>query len=159
MKYTLLILLMFPIFSFAQSSPASLWCASECNAAGDEKKNTKAIFMAKNQKISTRSLVIDDAKELKFELRILFVLPEGKVSKDQKKSIKNTVKELNSAFESANISFSIDEIESVTSELKVEDLTENAYDPYLGFSELFDKEDKISIYIFDYNKELGFKPF
>jgi len=82
-------------------------------------------------------------------------LPEGKVSKDQKKSIKNTVKELNSAFESANISFSIDEIESVTSELKVEDLTENAYDPYLGFSELFDKEDKISIYIFDYNKVIS----
>lgn len=155
MKYILFLFLSLPISLISQTSPASLWCASQCDAAGDEKKNTLAIFNKMSKQLDFRSLTIqDNLEEIEFKLRVVFVLPDRKASSEEKKNVKSMLSTLNEAFEKSNISFKLCKIENVSSPLKVEDLTENGYQPYLEFSEIHDKEDVITIYIFDYNKEL-----
>jgi len=116
MKYLTILLLTLPISLISQSAPASLWCASKCDIAGDEKKNTKTIFMERNARASTRSLTTDlDMDELVFPLRLAFVNPEGKATKEDKKKAKEAIG---------------------------------------NFSDQHDVDDQISLYIFDYRRDL-----
>lgn len=154
MKYLILLLICLPMDIYSQTSPSSLWCASECDAAGDEKKNTSFIYKKMNQS-KTRSLTFsDDMKEIEFKLRVVFVLENGKATSEHKMGLKSTVETLNEAFKPSNMSFKLCKTETINSPLKVEDLTHDGYQPYLDFSVLHDKEDIITIYVFDYNKEL-----
>jgi len=155
MKHLAALFLLLPLSMISQSAPASLWCASKCDLAGDEKKNTKTIFMERNNRAKTRSLTIDmDMSEMVFPLRLAFVNPEGEVTKADKQKAKEAITNLNEAFAKANIKFEIDKIEGIASQMKVSDLQHNAYDPYLTFSDANDVSDQISLYIFDYRRDL-----
>jgi len=155
MKYLTILLLTLPISLISQSAPASLWCASKCDIAGDEKKNTKTIFMERNARASTRSLTTDlDMDELVFPLRLAFVNPEGKATKEDKKKAKEAIGNVNEAFAQANIKFEVSSVEGIADEMKVSDLQNDGYSPYLTFSDQHDVDDQISLYIFDYRRDL-----
>lgn len=125
-------------------------CKSNCKAAGDEMKNTKLIYGSRSD-VKLRSL--NRGSKIRFPLRILIAnlqssrpIPEIE--------IRNSISKLNSGFSSANIEFYIDKIENVKTDFSIEVLSDNNYELYKSFSQKHDKQDLISVYVFDYNKTL-----
>jgi len=128
------------------------WCQSQCDAAGDEKENTKSIFMKRN--IMSRSLTTEEFTSKKFSLMIYIVNSRGDISSAEKQRIRTTIDYLNIAFSKTLISFDIKSINAIASDLFIDDLMTQDYQPYLNFSATHDSPDHISIYIFDIGRDL-----
>ena len=124
------------------------WCLSECNAAGDEKGNTERVHeLEKDGTVATNSTLI-------FPLRIAVVADINAPIYLPIKSIENTIDILNEGFKEAAVKFEIEQIDTIFSPLKISDLREDGYVAYREFSRLYDKPDIITLFFFDYDKNL-----
>jgi hypothetical protein len=142
------ILLFICLQSFGQISERKQWCTSKCNGAGDEKRNTKSLYAV--TKLNTPSKL--NSKK-KFPLRVAIVnTPTSNTI--NKNLIEATIKKLNIGFASAKISFELNKIEYISSPHTIEVLSENGYYLYNEFSTKYDDPKIITIFIFDYDKNL-----
>ena len=153
MKKIFPILLTAFIFSHCKTTHhEGAWCQSECNAAGDEKQNTELI-----EKIRKN---IDPGDEtfgneiLVFPLRIgVVVNPVGPIFVEAG-FIEKTVDILNGGFTNAFIRFEIAKVDTIFSPLLISDLSKEGYAPYQQFSAEHDLPNMISLFLFDYDKNL-----
>ncbi len=151
-KITLLFIATF-IFSYCKTtSQHSDWCQSKCNAAGDEKSNTELIKKIREN--------IDPNDEnfgneiLTFPLRIGIVTDIIEPIYVDHNLIKTTVAILNEGFANTFIQFEVAKIDTIFSSLLITDLSKDGYLPYSQFSSDHDLPDMISLFLFDYDKNL-----
>ncbi|HFA50323.1 MAG TPA: hypothetical protein ENJ95_15025 [Bacteroidetes bacterium] len=146
MKNIFFLLSVFFVFSNCKT-PAqhSDWCLSECNAAGDEKKNTETI--EKNKKPLGNDILV-------FPLRVGIVVNPAAPIYIDRQLIKKTVAILNEGFADAFITFDLIKIDTLFSTAKISELQSNGYMPYRQFSQEHDLPNTISLYLFDYEKDL-----
>ena len=141
------------IFSNCKTTmPHDTWCQSECNAAGDEKSNTELI-----EKIRKN---IDPNDEnfgneiLTFWLRVGVVTDRSTPIYVSQNEIEKTVAILNEGFTNAFVRFELVDVETVYSPLLISDLSKDGYQPYRQFSLENDRPDIITLFLFDYDKDL-----
>lgn len=91
---------------------------------------------------------------LQFPLRIGIVQLDSTERKVKQADISLTIHHLNNAFFYAGIQFYISRIDWLESPYVISDLSSNAYQPYIKFSEQYDLEDTISLFVFDYDPDL-----
>jgi hypothetical protein len=151
------------LWTRTQSVIQKPWCGSSCNAAGDEIKNTKLVYMRRSaftpvnrsanvaNSLTPKTETSDKGKVLVFPLRIGIIDETKSVSET---SIKKTVDILNTGFKAANIQFKISKIDFIPSDLKLEDMYENNYELYRQFSASHDKKDEITVYLFTHRNDL-----
>lgn len=127
------------------------WCASQCNAAGDEKGNTKRLCkeIEHNRALGR---VLEGKKQL-IPLRIGFVQRDTSETEVTKELVQNAVNNLNKSFVKTNLLFYVDRIDVICSEIKLEELSQNGYKVYDAFSKAYDLPNTISIFVFDFDEE------
>jgi hypothetical protein len=96
--------------------------------------------------------------ELAAPITLRFPLRIGVISNDAKKMqtidrerIIHTIDYLNDGFYGSHVEFYIDTIETIPTPELIEDLSQDGYLPYIQFSRKHDRDDVISLYLFDYN--------
>jgi len=127
------------------------WCGSQCDAAGDEKRNTSKVFsdmekyniLANKEKIAKKTI----------PLRIAFVQEDTAQIEFDSILLYQAIENLNASFANTNILFTVDSIELIRSELKLEQLSKQRYAAYNSFSKEHDIADMLTIYVFDFDKE------
>lgn len=148
MKKLLPLLLLAPLlFSFCKT-PLNGWCGSKCNAAGDEKKNTEMVH-----EMETSGTVPTDGP-LVFPLRIAVVVNPAYPVYVPEASVRNTIDILNKGFRQAAVQFEILRIDTLFSPYKIADLQADGYELYRQFSQENDLPATISLFFFDYERDL-----
>ena len=141
------------LFSYCKTtSQHGTWCQSQCNAAGDEKANTELV-----EKIRENIDPDDESfgsEVLTFPLRVSMVTDQVEPIFVDIKLIEKTVDILNEGFASSFIKFDLVEIDTVYSPLLISDLSKDGYRPYRQFSLVHDRPDIITLFLFDYDKDL-----
>lgn len=123
------------------------WCLSKCDLAGDERENTKLIFMrARNAAIKNS---IGFRSELRFPLRIGIVQQDSTDIHLKESKVRTALSRLNEAFKPAGIIFYIDRVDVILSTLYMDDLPTDNYVRYNEFSDRYDLPDMISLYVFE----------
>ncbi len=98
--------------------------------------------------------LLENVDTLKFPLRFVFVQQENFIpTKSTEDSLASVIEKLNYAFKNTAISFYLHQIDTITSALKIEDLSQNQNNLYDKFSAKNDLSDLISVYILDHKKE------
>lgn len=141
-----LIFLVFFSLIFFNCKTQSEWCMSNCNAAGDEKGNTEMVHDMEG-KVEADNVLI-------FPLRIVVVTDISNPIYLSRGTIQNTINILNEGFEPAMVKFEIARVDTIFSELKLEDLRDNGYKKYREFTRLYDLPEIISLFFFDYDLDL-----
>ena len=150
-----------------QSQTQDNWCASECNMAGDEKKNSMQVFsyiqqsqeIANANSLTTRSNGIIDRntqisdKMIHFPIRIVIVDNDIMQLDLMKDKARQAIKKLSTSYEPANMLFTVDTIEVLKSQVYLEDLYVDGYARYNSFSFEHDRDDVITLYVFEHGKE------
>jgi hypothetical protein len=131
----------------AQIIERKVWCITTCNSAGDEKENTKDLYGSRGIVATLRGGI------KKFPLQIV-VINTPKSKKVSENEIRNTIKKLNTGFAQTSIEFSVDAIKEVSENITIEVLSENNYAEYKRVSSKYDKQDQITVFIFDYDPNL-----
>ena len=126
------------------------WCQSKCDSAGDERENTMDLYSHRD---SLGNEVLDKPISY-FPLRIGVVNHPLEAIPVAESRIIKTVEILNAAFAAAKIQFEIARIDQLQSPFRIEELSDDLYQPYLDFSDQNDLDNTISLYLFDYNPEL-----
>ncbi len=152
---TILFLYLLGAFSLSLSGQSVIetknWCLSRCDLVGDEKTNAELIYL----KLANDSIKnYNSSKEvLRFPLRLGIVQRDSLNIDLREIRVRNAIHRLNQAFKPVGIAFFIDRVDVILSGLYIEDLSENLYQPYNDFSDRYDLDSIISIYIFDHKKD------
>lgn len=127
------------------------WCLSRCDLVGDERNNTELLYLQlKNDSISQLGQ-FDSIKRIPLRVGII---QEDTVDVEIKEIvIRRAIDNLNKSFDGSNFLFYIERVDVIISKLKLEDLSENFYDPYNAFSDKYDEPNILSIYIFNHRDE------
>ena len=142
----------FIFFNCKTTSHTGEFCQSECNAAGDEKRNTELIEkIRKNIEFNSDEF---GTEVLTFPLRVSIVTSASDPVYADTALIRHTVDILNDGFTNAFIHFKLIRIDTIYSTLLISDLVKNGYQPYRTFSSRHDLPDTITLYLFDYDKNL-----
>ena len=145
----ILISLFFTIHIQAQVVETKNWCTSKCDMVGDELENTNSIFetlLKDSSQINRHQGAV-----LEFPLRIGLIQSGDSLSLDANLHLINqAVDGLNKSFKDVGFSFFVAQTDIIKSPLRIEELSENGYEPYDQFSDTYDIKDMISIYVFDY---------
>lgn len=152
MKLLLTFLALFLVATLqAQVHEDKNWCIINCDPS-IHKENRDIIY----SKVDNDSLVNELLKleKPKFPLRFAFVKEEAFIPDElTTQSINRVVNDLNHSYRFAHFEFYLDTIEVITSEAKLEDLSQNRFEVYDGFSEENDKKDQITVYVLDHKKD------
>jgi len=154
MRILSIFILLFTVSStsvYSQVLETKNWCLSKCDAAGDEKANFELVSL-KMKNDSIKNLHANDAK-LKVPLRIGIIQTDTQDVEIKELTIRKGIDKLNESFAGTNLIFYIKKTDVIYSELKLEDLSQNAYEPYNKFSRQYDLENILSIYIFDHRDD------
>ena len=137
---------------FAQDEHESkIWCRVNCDPELHT-ENTKLIY----GQVSDEAIVKKLEKESKlcFPVRFAFVRENKKgISKESKKRFRKVIEDLNYAFINSKIKFKLNDVVELESTAKLEDLSENSFNMYNEFSNQYDLESQITVYIMDHRKE------
>ena len=125
------------------------WCMSKCDAAGDEMQNAKMLYGELLKEGASRA----NLPSLRFPLRFGVVRQANATTDFDNRLLNKVIVDLNHAFESAGFTFYIDRIDVLVSDLYIEQLSDDFYQPYNAFSAEHDIQDMISVYIFDHGHE------
>ena len=128
------------------------WCRAKCNMTGDELDNVNDIHHACKRELMEGEMNMDSL--LSFPLRIGIIQQNSQSAEVSEESVLKTITYLNASFRDAGIRFYIAKVDAIQSPFSIGDLSEDAYGPYLQFSEQYDLKDTISLFLFDYDKEL-----
>lgn len=127
------------------------WCLSQCDIVGDERENTELVYLQfKNDSIS-HSHKSPTIKRVPLRIGIIQV---DTVDVELKELlVRRAIDDLNASFAPAKFVFYIDRTDVIKSDLKIEDLSQDLYAPYNEFSDNYDLDDVMSIYIFDHKED------
>ena len=100
-----------------------------------------------------RSPMPDDDQAIVFPLRIVSVVNPIIPINIYRPDLDDAVAELNNAFKSSMIQFTLQEVEEVRLAANIEDITKNGYRQYSDFSLEHDRSDRVTIYLFDDNAD------
>ncbi len=149
--FSILIFILHTSLVVCQSHDHLNWCRINCDPE-IHKENKHLIYGATQDEAVLESL--DKAATLRFPLRFVYVdAVQTDIDLKRRNDINETINNLNTEFESTNFHFYQDKIESITSELKLEDLSGNEENIYDHFSMRYDAEDVITIFILDHKNE------
>ncbi len=152
MKKFYLIFVLILFFGCSKKISTNQVCGSGCKDIGDESYNTSLIHLRlKNIQISKKSSTKEHAI---FPLDIRIVQKDTIIKELDELTLQKSIDQLNKAFIKTNIEFFINSINYLKSDLVLENMYENSYKAYNEFSLKYDKEDIISVYIFDHGNEL-----
>ena len=135
----------------AQVLETKNWCLSRCDIAGDERKNTELMHL-RLRNDSIRNLTGTE-KILRFPLRIGIIQTNTQILDIDETKVRNVIDQLNQSFFEAGIQFYLEKVVVIVSPLQLEDLSGDSYGVYNAFSELYDVEDMISLYVFKHGQE------
>ena len=127
------------------------WCLSKCDAAGDEKENTEAVY--KQMERDSVKDIGHPKPTVKFPLRIGIVQSDTLNTKIKKALTEQAIYDLNTSFATVGFAFYIEKIDIIISSLHIEDLSKKNYRPYNDFSDEYDIDNMISVYIFDHGSD------
>ena len=135
----------------AQVIETKNWCLSICDLAGDEKRNTELLHLQMRNNTIKNKNVLEDI--IRFPLRIGIVQNDTVKIELDEVILLRAIENLNKAFSQARVEFYIERVDVIISQLHMEQLSANRYQPYNIFSEKYDVKDMISLYIFDHKNE------
>jgi len=135
----------------AQVLETKNWCISICDMAGDERENTELVYLKlKNDSI----LHISNLDSInRIPLRIGIIQQDSIEIQIEELTIRRAVDNLNKSFAKLNFVFYIERTDVILSDLGLEDLSVDSYEPYNEFSDKYDEPNLLSIYIFDHKDE------
>ena len=145
----LVILVLIASFNYAQVIEYKNWCMSDCNAAGDEKQNTKELFKQRNK----RELKNSSRSTVHVPLRFIDV-GKGDNPTVSKGQVERLLTYLNTGFRSTSIVFTLESFGHIDYDKTVGELSEQGYSIYNDFSNQYDLPNTISVYIFPYDSRL-----
>ena len=126
------------------------WCMSQCDLAGDERANAAQIYA----QVDDYALGQNSAPDaMVFPIRVGIIQSGNEGSEVKKAKAYQAIKNLNAAFARTGLKFIMDRIEIISSDLKIEDLSHNYYQPYDDFSATHDLDSMISLFIFDHAED------
>ena len=137
--------------SNAQIIEEKNWCASQCNAAGDEKGNSKKLCKDIEHNRELGKLL--ERKKRLIPLRIGFVQQDTSTVGVSKDIVQNAINNLNRSFVKTNLLFYVERIDVICSKIKLEELSQDGYKLYNAFSQAYDMPNIISIFVFDFDEE------
>ncbi len=131
-------------------------CKTNCGAAGDEKKNTKKLYMSRSNNLSNTKGITTKIRggKIKFPLRFLFVSNQPETISAYNTKSKKAIEILNTGYKDTDMEFTLFKTEIKTTNIPIESLTEKDYAPYNLFSKENDLPNTISVYVFDYDPML-----
>lgn len=91
--------------------------------------------------------------QLIFPLRFVSVVNPKTPIEVYPPDITSAVDQLNKAFIKSGMGFELAEVEKIMLEINIEDITKNNYQQYVDFSFEHDRNDRITIFLFDDNQE------
>lgn len=142
-------------FLFAHCKTTSqhdTWCQSQCNAAGDEKDNTALVERVRiNVDPNDESF---GTEIFEFPLRVGIVTDPASPIYADLSLIQKTIDILNEGFASSFVRFKLAVVDTIYSPLIISDLSKDGYQAYRQFSTEYDQSDMISVFLFDYDKDL-----
>ena len=136
----------------AQEQELKGWCKSAHKMTADEKKNIDHLHHACKEQMMNGEMDMDSL--LSFPLRIGIVRKNSLLAPISQESVLKTIGYLNAAFKEAGIRFYVAKVSEIHSPHSIGDLSADSYAPYLQFSEQYDLEDTISLFLFDYDEDL-----
>lgn len=136
---------------YSQVHEDRTWCKINCDPTIHTENSDLVYGDAVNDSIAQ---AFDIGDTLKFPVRIVFV-EEVRYTpgKELKQELNKVISNLNYSFRNARFTFSLDQIEVIESEVKIEDLSENRFELYDRFSEEHDLDDMITVFILDHKNE------
>ena len=138
-------------YTNAQVLETKNWCLSRCDIVGDELENSELLHLKMKNDSILYSAKTDSIKRI--PLRIGIIQQESEEVEISELVVRRAVENLNNSFSDANFFFYIARTDVILSDLMLEDLSQNSYAPYNKFSDRYDEQGMISIYIFDHGKE------
>jgi len=128
------------------------WCPLACDAAGDEKANTSMVHDIMNDEDVMKE-VLEVRSKKRIPLRFGIVQSSTSEMMIEDATILTAIEHLNHSFAETGFEFYHEVKDVIASDLKLEDLSANFYAPYTEFSDKHDKEDVLTVYVFDHGKE------
>ena len=149
--FSIVILVLYTSILFCQSHGENNWCSINCDPSIHTKNKHLVYGTEIDQSIVDR---LNQEPTLRFPLRFVYVdAVQTGIDLKRRNEINETINNLNVEFKSTNFQFYQEKIESITSELKLEDLAGNEENIYDRFSKAHDAEDMITIFILDHKDE------
>ena len=137
--------------SLAQVLETKNWCLSRCDIAGDERENTELVHLQLKNDSIIAVTNLDSIKRI--PLRIAIIQEDSIEVEIKELIVRRAINDLNKSLVETNLVFYIERTDVILSELKLEDLSANLYEPYNQFSDKYDESDVLSIYIFDHDED------
>ena len=151
MKRTLVFIILIIVsayYSVAQVLETKNWCLAVCDLAGDERTNTELVYLQlKNDSIMNLTNT-DSIKRI--PLRIAIIQEDSVEVEIEELVIRKAIENLNESFTGTNFVFFISRTDVIISDLKLEGLSTDSYNIYNNFSDKYDDQNMISVYIFDH---------
>jgi Pregnancy-associated plasma protein-A len=119
-------------------------CTAGCDVTHQEKTNVQKVL----DEIEKTKAALPYKGYIIFPLRLIWVTNPNDTNESYKQKLTKTVEILNEGFDGAKIKFEIFSIDTIHSELSIENLISDEYRPYDDFSKKHDLENIITVYYF-----------
>ncbi len=147
----LLVLFILPgIALFAQVEETKSWCNLSCEYTSADQHNA-ALIRLQMQNDSIKQSVLP-AEIMRFPIRFGLVQKDSEEETIQEIELQRLVQNLNKAFEPVGFVFYLSQIDRISLDLSIEELSANSFNLYDNFSGENDVADMITIYILDHDK-------
>jgi len=147
----ILFLTLSPLISVGQVQEDKHWCRLNCNPTIN-KENARVIAdLMENDSIQNS---LDTSIVKRFPIRFVFVKEENFIPNDTtKKALDLVLDQLNEAFINVGFIFENEKMEVLNSPIKLEELSQNHFELYDGFSKANDEKGIITVYILNHKNE------
>lgn len=135
----------------AQDDEKRMFCILNCDAKIHIENKNLVYSYLDNDSIRQEAAALPN---LDFPIRFAFVT-EDSASLDypDQTFLAGLIKNLNYAYINTGVTFSLAELAKIQSDIKLEELSANAFQLYDNFSSQYDRQDIITVYILDYARD------
>ena len=127
------------------------WCLSRCDIVGDEKENAELAYLQLRNDSLLNAMELDSIRRIPLRIGII---QEDSIEVEIKEiDVRRAIDNLNRSFVDSKFVFYIERTDVILSDLKIEDLSQDLYASYNEFSDRYDEENLLSIYIFDHKSD------
>ncbi len=146
-----MILVLANISMHAQDEDKPMYCVLNCDAnIHIENKNLVYSYLDSD----SIKQVAETLPVLDFPIRFAFVTEDTtSLNYPDQTFLAGVIENLNHAYANTGVKFSIAELAKIQSEIKLEELSANAFQLYDNFSFQHDRQDIITVYILDYARD------
>lgn len=135
----------------AQDTEVKSWCNLSCEYTDEDRANVE-LLQLRMQDDSIRN-AMDLNGFTKFPIRFAFVQKDTTSISKSELDIRTALENLNLAFKKAKIAFYLEQVDIIYSDVYIEDLSSNQDFAYDKFSEKYDLENTITVYILNHKHE------